>query len=230
MNDTKSLTEQLSDSSNEFWTTVGDYLPKILSALLLLVLALIIAKLAQTVVEKFLRLVKFDKLVKNKQVEKSLNTAEISLDFITVAGRIAFWIVIIIFAITIVDVLELNALRDVIRDLLGYLPNILAASIVLTVAVAGGRLLRDVFSASLKRLRIDFAHTIATVSYYVIILFGAVMAIDQLGFDTTILTANITILVSGIVLALALAFGLGGRDLAGRLLENAYQNAKKHKK
>lgn len=230
MDDIKSLTEQLSDSTSEFWTTVGDYLPKILGALVLLVLALIIAKLAQSIVERFLQLVKFDKLVKNKQVEKSLSTAEIRVDFVAIAGRIAFWAVIIIFAITIVDVLELTALRDVIRDLLGYFPNVLAAAIVLTVAVAGGRLVRDVFKASLNRMRIDFAHTIATVSYYVIILFGTVMAIDQLGFDTTILAANITVIVAGIVLALALAFGLGGRDLAGRVLENAYKNAQKHKK
>lgn len=230
MNDIKSLTEQLSDSANEFWAAVGDYLPKVFAALILLVLALVIAKLAQTVVERLLRLVRFDKLVKNKQVEKGLNTAEISVDFIAIAGRIAFWVVIIIFAITIVDVLELDALRDVIRNLLGYLPNVLAAAIVLTVAVAGGRLLRDVFKASLNRMRIDFAHTIATVSYYVIILFGAVMAIDQLGFDTTILAANITVIVAGVVLALSLAFGLGGRDLAGRVLENAYKNAEKHKK
>lgn len=229
MNDTKSIAEQLSDSASEFWTTVGDYMPKVFAALVLLVLALIVAKLAQSLIEKFLEIIKFDKLVKNKQVEKSLSTAEISVDFVTVAGRIAFWVVIIIFAITIVDVLELNALRDVIRDLLGYLPNVLAAALVLTVAVAGGRLLRDVFRASLKRMRIDFAHTIATISYYVIILFGAIMAIDQLGFDTTILAANLTVIVAGVVLALALAFGLGGRDLAGRLLEKAYQNAKKHK-
>lgn len=230
MDDVKSLTEQLQDSASEFWTAVGDYLPNIFAALVLLVLALLIAKLAQSVVEKVLQLVKFDKLVKNKQVEKGLSTAEISVDFIALAGRIAFWVVIIIFAITIVDVLELDALRDVIRNLLGYLPNVLAAAIVLTVAVAGGRLVRDVFKASLNRMRIDFAHTIATVSYYVIILFGTVMAVDQLGFDTTILAANLTVIVAGVVLALALAFGLGGRDLAGRVLENVYQNAKKHKK
>ena len=229
MDDVKSLTEQLSDSANEFWTAVGDYLPKVFAALVLLVLALIIAKLAQWVVEKLLKLVQFDKLIKNKQVEKGLSTAEISVDFIALAGRIAFWVVIIIFAITIVDVLELDALRDVIKNLLGYLPNVLAAAIVLTVAVAGGRLVRDVFKVSLNRMRVDFAHTIATVSYYVIVLFGTVMAIDQLGFDITILAANLTVIVAGIVLALALAFGLGGRDLAGRVLENAYKNAKKNK-
>jgi hypothetical protein len=53
------------------------------------------------------------------------------------------------------------------------------------------------------------------------------MSIDQLGFDTSILAANITVIVAGIVLALALAFGLGGRNLAGKLLEQAYKNVKK---
>jgi hypothetical protein len=56
------------------------------------------------------------------------------------------------------------------------------------------------------------------------------MAVSQLGFDTSILAANVTIIVAGIVLALSLAFGLGGRDLAGRLLEQAYANTKKTNK
>lgn len=227
MDGVRSLTEQLSDSANEFWTTVGDYMPKLFGALVLLILALVVAKLAQSVVERVLKLARVDQLAKNKQVAQTLKSAEVSIDLVAIAGRIVFWVVIIIFALTIADVLELTAMSDVIREILNYLPNVLAAVIILTVTVAGARLVRDVVRASLVRMQVDFAHNVSSVAFYVLIVFGTLMAVDQLGFDTTILTANITVIVSGIVLALALAFGLGGRDTAKNVIDEAYANYKK---
>lgn len=227
MDGVRSLTDQLSDSANEFWTTVGDYLPKLFGALVLLVLALIAAKLAQAIVENVLKVVRVDQLVKNKQVVKTLKSAEVSIDLVSIAGRIVFWAVIIIFALTIADVLDLTAMSDVIREILNYLPSVLAAVIILTVTIAGARLVRDVVGAALVRMQVDFAQSVSSVAFYVLIVFGGLMAIDQLGFDTTILTANITVIVTGVVLALALAFGLGGRDTAKSVIDEAYGNYKK---
>lgn len=227
MNGVRNVTDQFSDSAIEFWNTVGDYLPKLFGALVLLVLALVVAKLAQAVVENVLKVARLDRLTKNKQVAKTLQSAEVSVDLVSVTGRIVFWAVIIIFALTIADVLELTAMRDVIREILSYLPNVLAAVIVLTVTVAGARLVQDVVRASLVRMQVSFARNVSAVAFYVLVVFGTLMAVDQLGFDTTVLSANLTVIVSGVVLALALAFGLGGRDTAARVIEEAYANYKK---
>lgn len=227
MDEVRSLTEQFSDSANEFWTTVGDYLPRVLGALVLLILALVAAKLAQAIVERVLKLVRVDKLFANKQVAKTLKSAEVSFNIVTLAGRLVYWAVIIIFALTIADVLELTAMRDVIRETLDYLPSVLAGVIVLTVTIAGARLVRDLVAASLTRMSVSYASNVASASFFTLIVFGVIMTLDQLGFDTTILTANITIIVAGVVLALALAFGLGGRDTAKLVVDEAYGNYKK---
>ncbi|MDZ7785566.1 MAG: hypothetical protein U5L95_00390 [Candidatus Saccharibacteria bacterium] len=232
MNEVRSLTEQFSDSANEFWTAIGDYLPKLFGALLLIIAALIVAKIAQSIIERTLKLLRVDKLAKNKQVKKTLKSAELNIDFVGVAGRATFWVVIIIFALTIADVLGLTAMSDVIRELLNYLPSVIAGAIVLTVTFAGARLVRDAVVATLKHMRVDFASTVGSVVFYVLVIFGSIMALDQLGFDTTILAANITVIVAGIVFALALAFGLGGRDTAKKVVDESYDNYKKaiHKK
>jgi hypothetical protein len=232
MDEVRDLTDRFSDATREFWDTVGDYLPKLFGALVLLILGLVVAKLAQAIVERVLRLVRVDQLLKNKQVVKTLKSAEVNFDLVSIAGRIVFWVVIIIFALTIADVLDLTAMRDVIREILDYLPSVLAAVIVLTVTIAGARLVRDVVLASLARMRVSFARNVASASFYVVMLFGVVMAVNQLGFDTTILTANITVIISGVVLALALAFGLGGRDVAKKVVDETYASYKKsiHKK
>ena len=227
MDEVRDLTDQFRDSASEFWNTVWGYLPKVIGALVLLILALVAAKLAQAIVERVLKLVQVDKLIKNKQVAKTLKTAEVSFDLVSIAGRIVFWAVIIIFALTIAEVLELTAMSDVIHDILAYLPSVLAAVIVLTVTVAGARLVRDLVAASLLRMRVSFAPNVAAAAFYALIVFGVVMTLDQLGFDTTILTANITVIVTGFVLALALAFGLGGRDTAKAVIDEAYGNYKK---
>ncbi len=227
MDEVNSLADQFQDAAREFWTTVGDYLPKLVGALVLVVLALLVAKLAQALVERVLQLARVDKLVSNKQVAKTLKSAEVSVDFVSAVGRIVFWIVMIIFALTIADVLDLTAMSDVLRDILNYLPSVLAAVIVLTVTIAGARLARDLVGASLARMRVSFANNIASGVFYVLLVFGFIMALDQLGFDTIILTANITVFIAGIVLALALAFGLGGRDVAKKVVDEAYGNYKK---
>lgn len=229
MDEVKSLGDRLSDSAGEFWTAVGAFLPKLISALILIVLALVVAKLFQYLIENALRLLKVDQLQKNKTVAKTLNTAEIDVDVVSIAGRVVFWSVIAIFALTIADVLGLTAMRDVIREFVGYLPNVLAAALVITVAVAGARIIRDVVRASLARMRVDYANGVSMIVFYVIMIFGTVMALDQLGFNTTILTNNITVIVAGIMLALGLAFGLGGRDTAGKIVADVYAHFKKSK-
>jgi hypothetical protein len=229
MNEVQSLGDQLSDSASEFWTAVGAYMPKLVSALILIILALVFAKLFQYIAEKALKLLRVDKLQKNKTVAKTLHTAEINVDIVSIVGRVVFWSVIAIFALTIADVLQLAAMRDVIREFVAYLPNVLAAAVVLTVAVAGARIIRDVVRASLARMRVDYANGVAMVTFYVLMIFGVVMALDQLGFETTILTNNITVIIAGIMLAFGLAFGLGGRDTAGKIVEDVHKHLKNKK-
>ncbi len=228
MDQAQSVVDQLFDASGEFWTTVSGYLPDLIAAIVLLIMALVVAKLVQSLVVKGLTMVGVNKLTKNKRVSNTLKLAEVNVDFIDLAGRILFWVVMIIFALTIADVLGLTAMRDVIREILGYLPNVLAAVIVLTITVAGARLLQDLIAAALVRMQVDYARPISSVAFYVLVIFGTLMAVNQLGFDTTILTANITVIVAGIMLALALAFGLGGRDVAGRIVEDVYTHVRKN--
>jgi len=224
------FTDLLTLSANEFWSAVGSYLPSLFGALLLIIIGALIAKLADKLVRKLVALLNINKLQNSKAVKKTLESTDLQIDVANILGRITFWVVIIIFALAAADVLGLEAMRDTIRDLLGYLPNVLAGIIVLTVTIAGARLVRDAIIAALERMSVDFARPVASVSYYVIIVFGTLMALDQLGFDTTILANNVTILVAGVVLALSLAFGLGGREVAGRIVEQTYDNATSHTK
>lgn len=232
MNDSNNVSDKLTGTADRFWDNFGEHLPKVLTAIVLVVVALIVAKIAQSIVTKLLNAVGLNKLAQNEKLTKSLKAKPPHVDFAAIGGRIVYWIVLVVFALTIADVLDLTAMRDVIRELLAYLPNVIAAILVLAITFAGARLLRDVIAAALARTGAEFGDMMASVAFYVVLVFGSLMALDQLGFNTTILTANVTIIVGGIMLAFALAFGLGGRDVAGEIVEKAYKNSHKthHKK
>lgn len=220
-------TDLIANSAVEFWQAVGAFLPALLGAVLLIILGALVAKAAQMIVVKTLEVLGVNKLKKNKKVSKTLKETGLEVDVVDLSGRVAFWVVIIVFAMAAVEVLGLNAMREVIHELVRYLPNVLAAVVVLTITIAGARLLKDAVTATLKQMSVGYAAMVGTVAQWAVVVFGAVMTVDQLGFNTTIITANITVIVAGVVLALALAFGLGGRDHAARILDNLSNKTKK---
>jgi hypothetical protein len=224
MND---IGDTLYNAADEFFTTIGEFLPNILVAILLLVVGLLFAKLAEALVRKLVGAIKVDKITKNKTVKKSMGSTQVKFNPAPIAGRVAFWVVLVIFLLTIAEVLGLEAMRDTIRNILNYLPRVFAAIVVLTIAVAGARIVREVVAAALSKIGVDYARVLAGVAYFILVVFGAVLALDQLGFDTTIITNNVTVLVAGVSLAFALAFGLGGRDVAGQIVQNVYDNSTK---
>lgn len=207
------------DSANEFWQSISAFLPKVLGAIVLVIIGALVAKLGAIATEKILKILKVDKLTARDDVNRTLKNVGINWNWIDLASRVVFWAIILIFGMTIADVLALDAMRDTLRELIAYVPNVIAGAIVLTLTVAGARLLKSIVQTSLQQLKVDFAATIASVTQWAVIVFGAILTADQLGFDTTILTTNLTVVVAGVVLALALAFGLGGRDAAKDWLE-----------
>lgn len=217
---TRNVWDIIVDSSAEFWRSVAEYLPNLLGAAALIILGALVAKLAASLTRKVLEFVGVDKINKNKTVKETLEQVNLKVNFVKAISSVVFWVVIIIFAMTAADVLQLEAMRDVIRELLAYLPNVLAAVIVLTVTLAGARLLKDALANVLERINFGYADTVAALAQGIIFVFGLVFALAQLGFDTTILTANITLIVAGTVTAVALAFGLGGRGMAANVLSS----------
>lgn len=220
-------TDLITSSANQFWQAIGDFVPALLGAIVLIILGVLVAKLVEAVLVKVLQLLKVDKLKKNQKVANTLKETGLDIDVIGLLGRVAFWVVVVIFAMAAVEVLGLSAMRDVLRELLGYLPSVLAAVVVLTVTIAGARLLRDAVTITLKQMSVDYAGIVGSVAHWAIIVFGVIMTVDQLGFDTTIITTNVTVVVAGVMLGLALAFGLGGRNQAEKLLEDLRDKYKK---
>jgi hypothetical protein len=145
-----------------------------------------------------------------------------------VAGLVK-WLVRIVVLLVAFDVLGLPAVSDVMRQLLLWLPNLVVAIFVLFIGGIAARALGNIVRGATAESGFSNPETLANVTRTTVWAFAIVVAINQLGIATNLINTLFTGFVGALAVALGLAFGLGGRDLASRTLENWYDQAQEAK-
>src|SRR5205085_1219710 len=132
---------------------------------------------------------------------------------------ISFWLAIVVALIVGVNALEPGSLKSVLSDAVAFLPRLLTSLLLLLLGVGFATLARRSFLLAAVHAGLPWARRGSRLIHVVVVAFFAATALDHLGVGRSILVAAFTVVAGGIVLALALAFGLGARDLARGYLE-----------
>ncbi len=213
------VVDSIGDSFEDLAGRTADYLPKFLGALAVLVVGLIVAKILAKIVGRLV-----DWIENTKIYQKLMNQAKLKVKFAKVLEKITYWVVLVIFISASVHVLGLEVLTETFDDLLGFVPLALSAALIVGVSIWGGRVLQDLVVTTVDQSRIDskYQNLLGGITYVAVLVFGATIALSQLGFDTTIITTNVTVIFGGFALAAAIAFGLGSKSVAGSLVAGMY--------
>jgi small-conductance mechanosensitive channel len=206
--------------------TVGDYLPRLGGALVVLVIGVLLVRLLARGLRKLLTNVGVDRLADRAGVHDVLARAglERSLSRVVAAAiRVALTIAVVLAALSL---LGLEPLDQAINEAVLYLPNVLAALALVLAGVVLGSLARDWVERT--SFQMDLRGPLAPAAQWFVISVFSIVALAQLGISTAILTVLAGIAAGGVVLTAALAFGLGGRELAremsaGRYVGSAFQ-------
>lgn len=217
------IIETLKDSFMGVIDRTVSVLPELLVALLLLLIGTIVARYVSKGIGMLVNIVETSQPVKKTIAALGLRQVNIN-DIIEIFAR---WTILVIFIGAAVDVLGLSVLTDTFNALLGFVPNIAAAVIVAALSFVAANVLHDLVKVSAEKSNVNAHDFLAKATRIIVLIFGLPLAAAQLGLDLTLINNNITVVVTGIVLAFALAFGLGGRETAGKIVDNLYKNWKK---
>jgi len=196
------------------------FLPNLLGFLVLLIVGYIVAKVVASVVSKVLERVGLDRHLHesdaNKYVERILPGASPSKGI----GRVVFWLIFIFFLTSAIGALKIPAVTTFMNQVLAYLPNVIVA-IVIFVAAA---LIAGAVAAGVAKLMGDTptGKIVATIVPALVMVIAMFMILNQLKIAEQIVSIAFAATMGALALGLALAFGLGGKDVAGRMLEDAY--------
>lgn len=218
--------EAIVEAFRDMMMRMALFLPKLLALTSFIVLGILAAVTTRAVLHHLLRAARVDVLSERWGLQASLAKAGIKQPFSQVVGRLAFWTVFVIFVFMGVDALGLPTTADLMGQLLGYLPSVIAAGLLILVGVLLGNFLAEATLIAMVNAQIQEARFIAGLVRWGIFLFTAAMVLTQLGIAKEIVVSAFTIVFGGVVLAVAIAVGLGGRNIARDALERRWRKAK----
>lgn len=198
---------------------LGLFVPKLLALLTFLALGLVAGWLVKTLLMRLLSALRFDSFCERMGLMPTLARAGVLRPASSIIGRLSFWTVFLVFALMGIDALSLPATANLMSLLVGFLPNVLASAFLLLFGVLLANFLAEATLIAAVNAQFHEARFIAHLVRWGLYLFTGAMVLTQLGLAKEIVVAAFCILFGGIVLALAIALGLGGRHIARDKLE-----------
>ena len=205
-------------SSNRIMSGIANFLPGVLALVVILLITMLVTFGVRVVLRRFLRSVDFDGIVSRwgfSEVAEWFPKQSPSL----MAIRIVNWCIILIGILIGINALDAELTSRLVARLFDYIPHVIAAVIVLAVGTLAARFLARSVLISAVNLKIHSAKLISVGVKWMVMVLAAAMALEQLGSGGQIVTLSFAILFGGIVLALALALGLGSKDMVSRSWE-----------
>lgn len=209
-------------SLTQLGTTVAGFAPRLVGAALILLLGWVVAKLVEVVARRVLARIGLDHASGRLGISDSLSDIGIARLPSGMIARLLFWVLMLTFVLSAFETVGLRTVTGTIDRLIGYLPNVIAAALIVIVGLLIGQFTGNVVASGAATAGVGYARQLGGASRWAVILMVAVLAAEQLGLDTQILVTTVTAVLAAFSIGLALAFALGSRDIVRAILAGHY--------
>ncbi|MCX5636819.1 MAG: hypothetical protein NTX52_03880 [Planctomycetota bacterium] len=213
----------------EMLTKIMAYLPVLLGALVILIVGWLVAKAIQRIVDWLLKTVRFDVMADKAGISEVLRKGNLKTNAREVVSDLVYWLIMIMVLVMVVNALGLPKASDILASLFAYIPKVIGALFVLVVAMFLANFVSGIVRVAAGNANLPKPDLLAGISRWAIIIFAVTISLAQLGIAPLLVTATFNIILGGVCLGLALAFGLGGKDAAARYLEELKQKRSQKK-
>ena len=199
---------------------------RFLTAVVVFVVGWLVAKLIKAALVKVLKTLRIDSISEQAKIEEFLSKGEIKHTLSEIIGIIIYWIIIVGVLISSLNILALTGVSDLLDRILRYLPNVLGAMVVLILGALVSALVASIVRTAAANVGFGQANLLSKVAQVAIIVFAILIALDALNIARILLSA-MNIILGSIGLAVALAFGLGCKDIAADFVSSLIEKLKK---
>ncbi|MBK9338988.1 MAG: mechanosensitive ion channel [Lewinellaceae bacterium] len=200
--------------------------PKLLFALLILVIGRVIAGVVRRIVRRVLAGLRVDRLADHLNDIDLVQRTGMKIQISGVAAQMAFYVLMLGFIIFATDMLGIPAITDMVRDVIDYLPALFSAFVLFLLGLFLADMVRGAVLTTCRSMGIPSAGTIATGVFYFLFVTIAVSALSQARISTGFIASNLTVVIGALALAFAVGYGLAARDLVANYIAGHYNRNK----
>jgi len=204
--------------TQQFLSQLMSFLPSLLGALLILLVGWFVAKTVESLVTKLLKAMQLDKLADTIQLASVLTKGGIRHKFSELIGVIIYWLIMLAVLLTALNALQLTMAAQLLERVVLFLPTVIAALFLLIVGLFAASFLATIVRTAASNAGIHQAHLLGQTVQLIVIVFTIVASLQQLQIQ--LVGEAFLVVLGAIAFGLALAFGLGCKDLAGRWVGN----------
>lgn len=219
MNYIQNWGDVFTDSLQNVWTGVANFVPNLVVAIIIFAIGWVLAALVERLVDSILKALKLDSGLRSAGLEDVVKRAGHNLNSGMFVGVLCKWFVIVVFLMAAFDVLGLQQVNEFLRDVVSYLPKVIVAVLILLIAGVVAQAMQKVVVASAKAGHLHVAELAGRVTKWAIWIFAILAALYTLGVAPGIIQTLVTAVLAGGALAFGLAFGLGGKDAASKVID-----------
>ena len=199
---------------------VAGFLPILIGVLVILIAGWIIAGLLKNFVVKVLKLIQLDTASEKSGLGDVLRRGGIRQTLSELIGVLIYWLVMLLVFMTALNALGMTVAASLLDKVILYIPNVIAAVFILALGIFFSSMLGTVVRTASSNAGITQAKFLGQLTQVVIMIFAAMITLEQLNIASSVLNLAINIVLASMGLALAIAFGLGSKDAAGKLMDD----------
>ncbi|UCE63746.1 MAG: hypothetical protein JSU59_00885 [Nitrospirota bacterium] len=210
------------EAFNKSGVLISEFVPRILIALLVLLLGFILARLVASGITRLLQLIGFDRLVSRTAFQVLMERSGTKKPISAILGTIGFWLILSLFLLVASESLRLPLISEALTSLFHYLPRVGIAILILVLGLIAANFVRELIIMACSSAGITQGTIVAQAFYVAAILLVVVTSINQLGINTALLDNTIILIIAGLIGGSALSFGLGARSAVANLIAAHY--------
>ena len=209
---------EIQNAIDHYVQSLSRSIPSIINALIILIIGFILAKMAQWIVFKLSHALGIDRLAQKSGVHKFLQKRGIKRGFSGLTSSIFFWMIILIVLVKFFNLLGLDIVSDLLNQFVFFIPNVLVACVLIILGFYLADFVSSLVVGSLEESSFENPELIGRLVFYCIGFFTLAISLTQIGIGGEIITNVVSIFFGSIGLAFAIAFGLGGREWAKKII------------
>ncbi|MEO8163923.1 MAG: hypothetical protein ABI619_00870 [Betaproteobacteria bacterium] len=206
---------------------IGAFLPRLLIALVVVIGGWLLAKVIRFAVTRGLRAVNFNVLTERAGLDGFLRQGGVEADTTAIFGGLVYWLVILAALLIAFNGLGLTYITDLLSRVVWFVPNVLVALLVLAFGSYFARVVGDAVVTYSRNIKLQDAAFLGKLAQYAIMAFVVLIALEHIKIGGDIVRESFLVVLAGVVFALALAFGIGGKDWAAERIEHWWPRDKK---
>ncbi len=206
---------------------IGQFLVNILLVIVILIIGWVISKIIRSIVLKALRLIKVDDLSDRIELDALLEKGGITYSLSELLSVICYWLEMLVNFMVVINAVGLSVAADLLNMILLYIPNVIAAIFILILGMFAATLLKNLVQTAANNAGLSQSKLLSKTVEVIIAAFVVFVALEQLGIGIRITELTLSIVLGSVGLGLALAFGLGCKDIAGKYIDDVIDKLKK---